>query len=263
LPAGDSIPDPPEGIYSRHAIRGQSLSVYSGTHAAWDNNAAYWTNTTLWNSTSVMGCADCHTVDGANTTSGNAHGSDSEYLLKDGGGLAREGDFDPETGDGPYSCFMCHTTAHYGDSDAHTGNPSNFTDYTDEVGSARVPQGNSGGNIYAMACTNCHGGGLETVNDPGTGREFGTIHGTSQTLDVYGPVGMDTGTIGTRKAYRFMNGNSMRFYQPDTDDAAPWNWSGSDVKCYTLGASDTFGGCTKHSGGTNNFTKPIVRDLKY
>jgi hypothetical protein len=136
----------------------------------------------------------------------------------------------------------------------HTGNSGDFQDYTDQTGvgpdAGRVPDANTGGNIYAIACTNCHGG---VVSNSGT-NEFGTIHGTSQVLDV--------GAGGTRRAYRFMNGNSLRFYRPgDANGTAPWDWTG-ELSCYTLGTGDEFGGCVKHSGG-RAWTPPVQRGLSY
>jgi hypothetical protein len=68
----------------------------------------------LWNDTSVMGCADCHTTDGSNGDVGNAHGAESEYLLKNADGTAPadptgEGAYD----NGTYVCFKCHDQAQY------------------------------------------------------------------------------------------------------------------------------------------------------
>jgi hypothetical protein len=114
-------------------------------------------------------------------------------------------------------------------------------DYVDQTGSARMPVGNTGGNIYGLACTNCHGG-----------VGFGTIHGTSQSFGV----GQDGGS-GTREAYRFTNGNSLRYY-----DAM--GWSGSQMECYTLSSGDApWGGCTKHNRGSNPADKQVVRPLSY
>ena len=96
-----------------------------------------------------------------------------------------------------------------------------------------------GSNIFAMACTNCHGG-----------TRFGAIHGSSETLGM----GQNGGT-GTRDAYRFMNGASLRFYDPGS-------WSGTTVTCYTLETGDSWGGCTKHAGGTD-WTKSLQRPLNY
>ena len=238
-PVGGTVPDPPQGIYSRHAIRGQSLSVYETNVLP----AARYTSAT-WNDTSVMGCADCHTTDGANGTAGNAHGSTSEYLLKDASGGAAEGTLAGIN----YVCFKCHSATTYEPSGGHTGNNGDFTDYTGQTGTARVPVGNTGGNIYAMACTNCHGGAATAMGD--TVGEFGTIHGTSQILTV----GVDGGA-GTRQAYRFMNGNSMRYYDPT-------GWTGSAYTCYTLSGGDTWGGCTKHAKG-QGASRLSTRNLKY
>jgi len=284
--AGCNIDDPPQGTYSRHAIRGATVtggfsgaaSVYSGTNATWDT-ATYWNRTYVtWSSNSVMGCADCHTTDGANTTDGNAHGSNSEYLLKDGGGLAREGDEDPEAGDGPYNCYMCHQQTWYdSSSNTHTGNLSDYFDSTDLTGSGpdagRVPEGAPGGNLYGIACLNCHGGvrAMEVDPDPAnppdfSTPQFGTIHGTSQIYRT-GEDGRGTDSKGTplasptRQTYRFTNGNSLRYYYPQT-------WSAASSTCYTLSGSkgdqggDEFGGCTKHGGG-QGLTRPVVRNLNY
>ncbi len=245
----DGIPDPPQGIYSRHAIRGQSVSVYGSQSLP----NAYWNQTNYaWNDTSVMGCADCHTVDGANGTAGNAHGSNSEYLLKDGSGGATEGN-----SLATYVCVRCHNVNEY-DASGHSGNGNNFQDYTANTGygpdNGRVPEGNTGGNLYGMACTNCHAG---VVNQSGA-REYGTIHGTSQVMGT-GPLDMSDNPTGTpHEAYRFMNGNSMRFFDPQ-------GWTGASVSCYTLANGDEFGGCTKHSGAAGGLSKPAarVRNLSY
>jgi hypothetical protein len=204
-----------------------------------------------------MGCADCHTVDGANTTAGNAHGSDSEYLLKDGEGLARLGRLSPGAGEGSYTCLACHEASHYDDSsNTHTGSSSN--DYADTVGvtntlpdlAERVADDS---NLYGSACLNCHGGILDNT---GT-EEFGTIHGTSQIFDIRDSKGA---VVGTRMAYRFTNGNSLRFYDPN-------GWTASSATCFTLDRNedDDFGGCIKHGGG-QGFTKPAAlnsRPLSY
>jgi hypothetical protein len=263
----DTRYDPPEGIYSRHAIRGQSVSVYGGLdpdadgNGSWDDST-YWEGT--WASNSVMGCADCHTVDGANTTAGNAHGSDSEYLLKDGAGLARLGRLSPGTGEGPYNCLRCHKAAHYDDSvSTHTGKGSDYVDTVGLVGAARVPEANSGGNLYGIACMNCHGGVRADETDASYNTpEFGTIHGTSQ-IYLTGENGSGTAT---RETYRFMNGNSLRYYDPGS-------WTSGASTCFTLssGGGDEFGGCIKHGGGqthaaadgTPQAGNRIIRELNY
>jgi hypothetical protein len=255
------INDPPEGIYSRHAIRGQSLSVYEDSPDA-GIPTAYWNRTQFaWNDSSVMGCADCHTTDGANTTEGNAHGSYSEYLLKDGDGLANEGrrvpSTDPLDNEGPYNCYLCHQKTRYDAEEAtfdHTGNTQDYTDYVNLAGTSRIVVGNDGGNIYAYACGNCHGGVVDYDAD-GTGDfEFGTIHGTSQIFDIRNKSGED---VGDREAYRFTNGNSLRFYDPQ-------DWATAPRTCYTIdkGENDSFGGCTKHGGGQSEDTA-FARDLSY
>lgn len=240
----DGIPDPPEGIYARHALRGQSVSVYTTQMLA----NAYWNQANYaWNDTSVMGCADCHTVDGANGTAGNAHGSDSEYLLKDASGGAAEGN-----SVGTYICIRCHDATEYA-AVAHTENGNNYQDTTGNTGSGRVT-GVDGG-IYGIACLNCHGG---IVSTSGTS-EYGTIHGTSQLMPT-GPLDMSGNPTGTpHEAYRFMNGHSLRFWSPSPD-----GWSGANVTCYTLGTGDAFGDCTQHSKGTT-LTKAAgrVRPLSY
>jgi predicted CxxxxCH...CXXCH cytochrome family protein len=259
----NAINDPPQGVYARHAIRGQSLSVYSGTNGNWDTTT-YWDRSGYaWASTSVMGCADCHTTDGANGTSGNAHGSGSEYLLKDNAGTAAEGN-DMTSATGNYGCFRCHARPSYAAGVGHTSNGGDYQDYTASTGSARVPLSASGGNIYGMACGTCHGGGVDTTKDGGNDYEFGTIHGTSQVMDVGQQNVWQGGS--TRRAYRFANGNSMRYWRPDQTTAngtTSWNWGGAGGTCYTLDtAGDSFGGCNKHGGGVN-WTRPVVRPIAY
>jgi hypothetical protein len=193
----------------------------------------------VWNDTSVMGCADCHTTDGANGANGNAHGSPSEYLLKDAAGGATEGTYAGLS----YGCYRCHVAGRYqfgGTLGNHTGNSSDWADTTGAVGAAN--RNTSDSNIFGMACSNCHGG---------TG--FGTIHGSSEVIGV----GEDGGS-GTRNAYRFMNGASLRFYDPG-------GWSGTAVTCYTLSRNttpDSFGSCTKHNRG-QGFSKPLQRPISY
>jgi hypothetical protein len=206
-----------------------------------------------WNDTSVMGCADCHTTDGANGAAGNAHGSSSEYLLKDAAGGPSEGTLAGLS----YVCFRCHTkdtliTGNYTAGSTHANNPGDYQDYTGQVGTARVPVGNTGGSRFGMACTNCHGGGPShsTATVPADG--FGWIHGTNQTFYVgY--------TTTVRNAYRFMNGGSMRFYDPN-------GWNTASSSCYTLGGTgrpaDQWGGCTKHSN-SGAYTRIVKRPLTY
>ena len=65
-----------------------------------------------------------------------------------------------------------------------------------------------------------------------------------------------------REAYRFMNGNSRRYYDPA-------GWSGNAaVACYTIdsGEEDAFGSCSQHNSKGQDFGsggKPVQRDLKY
>ena len=93
----------PAGVQEVIKVPGTTTNAYS-TPAA---------TTPLWADRSVMGCADCHTSDGGNQpanldvpagTYGNAHGSSSEYLLKDVAGGAAEGSY---TGLN-YVCYRCH-----------------------------------------------------------------------------------------------------------------------------------------------------------
>jgi hypothetical protein len=249
---------PPQGQFSRHAIRGQSTSLYTAYQSITGGNTMYEgdgegnlftsmgtdeNGDPLWNDTSLMGCADCHTTDGANTTAGNAHGSDSEYLLKDASGLATEGDFDEQTTTLTYNCYRCHSSERYrhsGSQGSHTGNSSDYVHTSDQTGTLR---NDGNGNIFGMVCTNCHGG-----------TTWGAIHGSSEVFDVG-----EGGTGGTtRNAYRFMNGASLRFYDPG-------GWTGTSVTCYTLNSDttpDAWGSCTKHGKGTG-FTKPLQRPLSY
>jgi len=248
----DGIPDPPNGIYSRHAIRGQSQSIYStytglggtdssmydylfgGSTRAMVQTGASDAQGPLWNDTSVMGCADCHTTDGANGDAGNAHGADSEYLLKDAAGGATEGTYAGTS----YVCWRCHASAMYFGGTGHTGNAGDYQDKTALLGTARVSDG-KGSNRFGIACINCHGGG-----------EFGGIHGTSTTF----ATGEDGGA-GTRQAYRFTNGASLRFYDP-------LGWTGTGATCFTLSTADAWGGCTQHNRGTSR-TKLFSRPLSY
>ena len=191
-----------------------------------------------------MGCADCHAVDGANGTNGNAHGATSEYLLKDASGLAAEGRYDSKAGTYSYVCYRCHPAASYntGGAGAHTGSGSDWVPNETAVGAARVT---NKGNWAGFACTNCHG----TILD-NTTPDYGGIHGTSAT------IGIGTGgAAGTRQAYRFLNGASLRFYDPGT-------WIQAAQSCYTLGTADAYGGCTQHSKAGSK-DKAFIRPLSY
>jgi hypothetical protein len=251
---------PPQGQFSRHAIRGQSTSIYTSYQniggasdfsiyegdptagqSLLTNMGTDELGQPLWNDTSVMGCADCHTVDGANGASGNAHGSGSEYLLKDASGGATEGTLAALS----YVCYRCHKSGRYqppgGPLGDHTGNGNDWQDKTALTGTARRDDG-KGSNVFAMACTNCHGG-----------FGFGSIHGTSQVI----ATGQDGGGP-NRNAYRFMNGASLRFYDPN-------GWTGTSITCYTLSKNttpDSWGACTQHGGG-QGWTKPLQRPLSY
>jgi hypothetical protein len=255
---------PPQGQFSRHAIRGQSTSIYTSyqniggandfTMYEGDPTAgqSLFTNmgtdefgNPLWNDTSVMGCADCHTTDGANGSSGNAHGSGSEYLLKDATGGATEGTLAALS----YGCYRCHKAGRYQPPNAplgdHTGNAQDWQDKTSLTGANRKDDG-KGSSIFAMACMNCHGG-----------FGFGGIHGTSDVI----AIGEDGGGVGatlTRNAYRFMNGAGLRFYDPN-------GWTGTSVTCYTLSNNttpDSWGACTQHNKG-QGLSKPLQRPLNY
>ncbi len=246
---------PPDGQFARHAIRGQSPShnseydAIAGGTSLFDSGVMVSVATDfgegpLWNDTSVMGCADCHTTDGANGSAGNAHGSSSEYLLKDASGGATQGTF----GGGSYICFACHVTATY--DTTHTGgNGGDFADTTDKAGADRTATKNDG-SYTGIACINCHGGA------PGNGepvsKGFGRIHGTSSVFDV--------GSGGTRNTYRFTNGGSLRFFDPKG-----WTSSGaSTMACYTLSGNDNWGGCTAHVGAQNkDGDRQIARPITY
>ncbi len=252
--------DPPEGAFSRHAIRGLSQSVYVGTSPAWDGTTYFNTvNGNQWASSSVMNCADCHTNDGANTTTGNAHGATSEYMLKDATGLAGIGSSNTTV-----VCAQCHVGAKYV-SGTHTNNGGDFswtTGANGKLGSARWAEANVG-NVYGWACGNCHGNGAPSkagstfpTGSSGYGG-YGTIHGTSQVLGTG-----DAGATGSRNGYRFMTGGGMRYY-------IPGDWTTSAARnCVTLagGAGDSWGGCTKHSGtgvGDSKLSTSGIRPLAY
>jgi len=255
----DTRMDPPEGVFSRHAIRGLATPVYAGTNANWDV-ATYWTliptTTTRWASNSVMGCADCHAVDGANGGNGNAHGSGGEYLLKDAAGGATEPATDAYTA---YVCARCHDGVWY--DGGHTASTQDWVDTAYQIGANRIPVAKSGGNVFGYPCGNCHGGGAPSragatlpPDSAGAGG-FGTIHGTSQVIGI----GTD-GLLGYRNTYRFTNGNSMRYYNP-----GDWTTSASRT-CVTLSAGDAaWGGCLQHSGSgsSRSPTTPSIRPLSY
>jgi predicted CxxxxCH...CXXCH cytochrome family protein len=240
------------GQYSRHAVRGQSTSrylsystgrtIYNRGGTVTDGSGFVQRGTDAsarpnWNDQSVMSCSDCHAVDGANGTNGNGHGATSEYMLKDGSGGATEGTLASLT----YVCYRCHPSTRYNDTATHTGNSGDWIDSTAAAGSARV----SGvkGNWQAMACGNCHGAMLSD-----TAPDFGGIHGTSSTFT--------NGAGGTRQAYRFTNGASLRFYDPGV-------WDTTAQNCYTLSTADTYGGCTQHGRNAGTKSKLFTRPLNY
>jgi len=268
------INDPPEGVYSRHAIRGQAASTYvtyqslssvCGETSTGPCFTMYEGDPTagtslltnmgtgdgglpLWNDTSVMGCGDCHTVDGANGSLGNTHGSDSEYLLKDASGTANEGTLSGLS----YVCYRCHVSGRYvpptGALGKHTDSSSDWQDKTDLTGTARKDDG-KGSNIFGMACTNCHGG---SGPDDAGNVMWGTIHGSSEIIGTG-----DDGNTSTREAYRFMNGASLRYFDPE-------GWSGNTFTCYTLGTTDSWGGCTQHDKSSGpGFERPLQRPIAY
>ncbi len=260
-PAPNNRPDPPQGIYARHAIRGMSQSVYVGT-SGWDTTTYFNRAKYAWASSSVMACEDCHTSDGANGVSGNSHGSLNEYLLKDyQGGPTLPPGSSASANYTYYNCAQCHLgTYYYGGNGVHTARASDWVDtITLSPGSARS---GSSGNVFGYACGNCHGGGPPSKAGTGGGLGgFGTIHGTSQIIGV-GTNGVGPGTSGLtqRNAYRFMNGDSMRYYDPN-------DWQSTVNRgCYTLssGNTDTWGGCTVHSGGIYRTNMPPAnRNLAY
>jgi predicted CxxxxCH...CXXCH cytochrome family protein len=255
----DGIADPPEGVFSRHAIRGFSATPYKAVDPLGSLTSAFWANS--WNETKVMGCADCHTVDGGNGASGNAHGSvASEYLLKDGSGGAALG-----TTPATQACALCHAGAKYVGG-THTSNPSDFQEVSGQVGLAN--RSGAKGSIFGMGCLNCHGGapGDRGSTSEGYGathaaetrsKSFGRIHGTSSVFQVGNPV---TGEQ-LRPAYRFLNGGSLRYINPNG-----WYQAGGSrsFTCWTLsrGATDEWGGCIQHGGG-QGWTGPVNRQLKY
>ncbi|MHB0972197.1 MAG: fibronectin type III domain-containing protein [Thermoanaerobaculia bacterium] len=245
---------PAQGTFARHAIRGQSASIYTkytalgGTYKSIYEFGGFTTMGTdeagkpNWNDTSVMGCADCHTSDGANGTSGNAHGSNSEYLLKDASGTATEGSLSGSS----YICYRCHVSTSYVGSSDHTGNSSDFNDSVTQVGTARMTAATpkAKGTMFGIACMNCHGGA--PGNNDGT-NGYGWIHGTNQVFN--------NGAGGTRNAYRFTNGGALRYYDPGT-------WATASATCYTLANADSWSACTQHSGGTGH-TRAFTRPLSY
>ena len=106
--------------------------------------------------------------------------------------------------------------------------------------SDRIASRNTGnGNIYGLPCSNCHGG-----------FGWGSIHGTSDQFNINaGPA--------QRQAYRFTNGASLRYFDPE-------GWNTATFTCYTLSSADSFGSCTQHGPGNGKqFTRPVVRDIQY
>jgi hypothetical protein len=242
--------DPTDGIYSRHAIRGDGTfgapSVYGSSQIPTNRWEARPSGGS-WNDTSLMGCADCHTTDGANGDTGNAHGAGTEYLLKnkDGSSATEPSFVIRDAAISQINCYKCHNPTWYsrlnGKTGSHTDNNSDWVWSSNEVGDARRTADAS---IYGLPCGNCHGG-----------FGFGSIHGTSdQFLINSGPA--------QRRAYRFMNGASLRYYDPN-------GWNTTTFTCYTLtnaqAGTDSWGGCAQHDQGGSGatFSRQTVRDLNY
>jgi hypothetical protein len=159
---------------------------------------------------------------------------------------------------------MCHVGSQFVGG-VHTNNAGDFQ-WTAGVNGLNgrlknVPPATStdGGNVYGYACGNCHGGNSNsktgvTFPNGSQGRGgFGSIHGTSQI------IGIGTSGGASRNAYRFTNGNSMRYYDPA-------DWIATTKQCYTLsaGTGDGWGACSKHSGGQAlNETSAMQRKLQY
>jgi mono/diheme cytochrome c family protein len=213
----------------------------------------------IWNDTSVMGCADCHTSDGANTTAGNAHGSDSEYLLKDSHGTATQAvegnplpDRRGDTATPSYICYKCHNWDKHGPGVGHTGSQADYKESVGNVGPSNRVTGSA--QIFGIACLNCHGA-----------PNWGTIHGTSQQFrrpsGGSNPFFDDT----VRKAYRFMNGGSQRYYIENNTQSGsydPDDWSGTSVTCWTISGADDWSSCTQHGNGYD-WNAPLDRPLRY
>jgi hypothetical protein len=213
----------------------------------------------IWNDTSVMGCADCHTSDGANAAAGNAHGSDSEYLLKDSHGTATQAvegnplpDRRGDTATPSYICYKCHNWDKHGPGVGHTGSQADYKESVGAVGPSNRVTGSA--QIFGIACLNCHGA-----------PNWGTIHGTSQQFrrptGGSNPFFDDT----VRKAYRFMNGGSQRFYIENNTQSGsydPDDWSGTSVTCWTISGADDWSSCTQHGNGYD-WTAPLDRPLRY
>jgi mono/diheme cytochrome c family protein len=286
---GDDLSDPTQGTFARHAIRGMAPSPYklyqslpSGSsiweHLDGDNERALMqTDLTgpnqggpnsfgndewgrpIWNDTSVMGCADCHTSDGANTTAGNAHGSDSEYLLKDSHGTATQASEDNplptnkgDTATPSYICYKCHNWDKHGPGVGHTGSQADYKESVGNVGPSNRVTGSA--QIFGISCLNCHGA-----------PDWGTLHGTSQQFrrptGGSDPLFDDT----VRKAYRFMNGGAQRFYienNTQTGSYDPDDWAGTSITCWTISGADDWSSCTQHGNGYD-WTAPLDRPLRY
>ena len=60
------------------------------------------------------------------------------------------------------------------------------------------------------------------------------------------------------RAFRFMNGASMRYFNPQDWNLAPQN-------CVTLASktSDAFGACSAHDGTGYSRSRPLPRSLRY
>ncbi len=253
---------PSDGLYSIHAIRGASVSRYQNYQfGSAGSLASMWIygrfadtgiaepegSRPQWNDQSVMSCADCHTTDGANGSLGNAHGSNSEYLLMDSTGAAVEGIHDEGT-EWSYTCFQCHSTLHYnkvtGDGAPsaydweHVKNSTEYVGSTELTGDTRRTDGVN--NIFGMTCLSCHGGS-----------GWGAIHGSGGMISQGGG--------GTTPTYRFMNGANLRYYSPDSQGG----WESGTAACYTLAkGGDTFGSCANHDGKEKNKDK-ITRPINY
>jgi predicted CxxxxCH...CXXCH cytochrome family protein len=240
--------------WASHHNLNQFTKRYTTQNASW--LATAWTTYQTKEAVTINGatarevvglhCSDCH------LNEKNAHGSRSTfYMMSDSAG--NDAAFTLVTAsNATHLCAKCHNPVTYS---LNAVDASSRTGYHGPAGRCNNVNQNNISLLTAVAgttqmyCLGCHGGS-----------QLGEIHGTNGT---YLP-----GTTGAAsKKYRFMGtGGSMRFYSPNgtTTVADPGGWEGTAVPgCYTIGATDTYGGCTKHTGFATAGAATKARLLTY
>jgi hypothetical protein len=230
---------------------------------------------------STLHCGDCHTVGqwkpftgaegagnfnmtstGAATTAPiGAHGSNSEYMLRNANGTEAFGYVAPTGSQAGYVCYLCHLNTKYTSGGAHntisssggncngTGQEGIGKKYTDTPPRFNTARSNSRSTVFGMTCSNCHNAGQHNGYTA-----FGGIHGSAATYLTYSG-NTATASIVSTKSYRFLGGMSFKY----NGGATPAGWeklsliAANREGCYNLGTS------TNQLWNTTS-TRPNVKD---